>query len=104
MMSVHLYPFLPPASLASSSLATPVRRAFFLPSVFARVLLCCSIPRASTFSRMPQPLTASLKNFSDRSHELPNFLQSFPGASVIFSFVCDENAGFSIRQLTKILT
>ena len=36
MMSVHWYPFLPPASFASSSLEMPVSLCFFAPSVFLR--------------------------------------------------------------------
>ena len=40
MISEHLQPFLPPASLASSSLEIPVSRCFLAPSVFLSSLLC----------------------------------------------------------------
>lgn len=39
------------------------------------------------------------KNSSVNLHVLPNFLTP----RVMFSFVCESNAGFAMRQLTKML-
>ena len=82
MMSEHLQPFLPPASLASSSFEMPVSRAFFAPSVFLRSFDCLLCANERMASSTPQ-LSTSLKNLSEKVHLEPNA----DGLSVMYSFV-----------------
>mmetsp|Transcript_28601 Transcript_28601/g.68324 ORF Transcript_28601/g.68324 Transcript_28601/m.68324 type:complete len:216 (+) Transcript_28601:3957-4604(+) len=96
-MRVHMRPFLPPASLASSSLGIPVMRPFFLPSVFFMSLSCLSCPKLRMLSMIPVPVIIFLKNLSSISSFEPNA----EGFSVSVSLVWESKAGFSMRQLTN---
>mmetsp|Transcript_14025 Transcript_14025/g.33358 ORF Transcript_14025/g.33358 Transcript_14025/m.33358 type:complete len:208 (+) Transcript_14025:2258-2881(+) len=98
-ISVHSLDSLPPASLASSSFGTPVRRATRLVlalSFFPRSTFDFAIAAMRMRSTTPHVATSE-RNFSDSSQRDPN-LDCFV---INVSFVCESKAGFSTRQLMK---
>mmetsp|Transcript_3117 Transcript_3117/g.7422 ORF Transcript_3117/g.7422 Transcript_3117/m.7422 type:complete len:262 (-) Transcript_3117:821-1606(-) len=97
---VHSAECLPPASLASSSLGTPITRVTLAVLLFSFLpMSICSLALAqfSTKSTMPLAITFLMVP-SESSHVDPNLLV----LEVKVSLVCESKAGFSIREFTKI--
>ena len=95
-INVQCSEFLPPASLASSSLGIPVRRVFFAPSCFFSSLDCLNEAQERICSTTPLVIIFFIV-VSAQTYLLPKF------AARVFSvsLVCESNAGFSISALTK---
>ena len=95
-MRVQCSELRPPASLASSSFGMPVSRVAFLPSDFFISLLCLNEAQERICSTMPLFIIC-LMTLSLDSYLLPKL-----EARVLrVSLVCESNAGFSMRALTK---
>mmetsp|Transcript_84091 Transcript_84091/g.265457 ORF Transcript_84091/g.265457 Transcript_84091/m.265457 type:complete len:267 (-) Transcript_84091:718-1518(-) len=91
--------FLPPASLASSSLGIPITRVVFF--VLLRIwrdmsTFCFALTQSKMSSTTPLFMTCFM-NLSESSQLLPNLLCLV----VSVSFVWESKAGFSMRQLMK---
>mmetsp|Transcript_20139 Transcript_20139/g.60296 ORF Transcript_20139/g.60296 Transcript_20139/m.60296 type:complete len:231 (-) Transcript_20139:857-1549(-) len=98
-INVQSWEFFPPASLASSNFGTPRTRCwFFVPPFSCLPMSTFCFALAQSKMRSTTPLfNTDFMVFSERSQVEPN-LDCFV---VKVSFVCESNAGFSIKQFTK---
>ena len=94
-MSVQSLPLAPPALLASSSFVIPVNRIFLLPPFLLSCSSCLNLVHARTRSTTPL-FSIAFKNLSGKTTFDPKD-RSFV---VSVSFVCESNAGFTIKAST----